>query len=321
MTRVLIADDEPVSRLRLERLLTKWGYDVVTAADGEEAWRGLSGADAPQLAVLDWVMPGRDGVSVCRAVRALREAPYVYLILLTSRSETESLVEAMNAGADDYVAKPFEPHELEVRLRAGKRIVELQAKLIDAREALRAQATRDSLTGCWSRRAILEILDRELARVERNPGGPGLGVVIADLDRFKRVNDTHGHLIGDEVLRRVVARASEQLRPYDSLGRQGGEEFLILFKDCAREELAAAAERIRLLIAGRPIETGAGPLPVTLSLGAAWVPGGRPTAAREVLSAADRALYSAKKAGRNRLHLAPRREEPEAAARNLQSAA
>ena len=308
--RILIADDEPVSRLRLERLLTKWGYDVTAVSDGEAAWRVLSGPGAPELAILDWVMPGSDGVSVCRRVRELKEAPYRYIILLTSRSETSSLVEAMNAGADDYVSKPFEPHELEVRLRAGKRILELQAELIDAREALRLQATRDELTGIWNRRAILDGLDRELARMPRG-ASPGLGVVIADLDRFKRVNDTHGHLVGDEVLRRAVRRISGQLRRYDTLGRLGGEEFLILLIDCDREQLETAAERIRSTVAERPIETSAGPLRVTLSLGAAWVPGGRSGAARELLSAADHALYAAKNAGRNRLRLAE--ERPHAA--------
>ncbi len=301
--RILIADDEPVSRLRLERLLGKWGYEVTAVRDGEQAWQVLSGPDAPELAILDWVMPGADGVTVCRRVRALRNAPYRYLILLTSRSETSSLVEAMNAGADDYVAKPFEPHELEVRLRAGKRILELQAELIDAREELRVQATRDALTETWNRRAILETLDRELARIPRG-ASPGLGVVIADLDRFKQVNDAHGHLVGDEVLRGVVDRMSRQLRRYDALGRLGGEEFLILLVDCDREQLETAAERIRRRVAERPISTSAGPLGVTVSLGATWVPGGRKILARQLLSAADRALYAAKDGGRNRLSLA-----------------
>ena len=301
--RILIADDEPVSRLRLERLLTRWGYEVTAVADGEQAWRVLRAPDAPELAILDWMMPGRDGVTVCRKIRELHSAPYRYMILLTSRSETSSLVEAMNAGADDYVAKPFEPHELEVRLRAGKRILELQTELIDAREALRVQATRDALTETWNRRAILETLERELARIPRG-ASPGLGVAIADLDRFKQVNDAHGHLVGDEVLRGAVHRMSRQLRRYDALGRLGGEEFLILLIDCDREQLAAAAERIRARVAERSVATSAGLLRVTLSLGAAWVPGGRKVSARQLLAAADRALYAAKDGGRNRLSMA-----------------
>ncbi len=301
--RILIADDEPVSRLRLERLLSKWGYEVTAVSDGEQAWRVLRGPDAPELAILDWVMPGADGVTVCRRVRELHNAPYRYLILLTSRSETSSLVEAMNAGADDYVAKPFEPHELEVRLRAGKRILELQTELIDAREELRVQATRDALTETWNRRAILETLDRELARIPRGTS-PGLGVLIADLDHFKQVNDTHGHLVGDEVLRGVVHRMSRQLRRYDALGRLGGEEFLILLIDCDRGQLETAAERIRGSVDERPVGTSAGLLSVTVSLGAAWVPGGRKVSARQLLSAADRALYAAKDGGRNRLSMA-----------------
>ncbi len=301
--RVLIADDDPVSRLRLERMLGKWGYDVDAVADGERAWQALRSQDAPQLAILDWLMPGRDGVTVCRHVRALKNVPYVYIILLTSRSEIDNLVEAMNAGADDYLSKPFQPHELEVRLRAGKRIVQLQQELIDAREALRVQATRDSLTGAWNRRAALDIFDTELSRVQRSTDSPGLGVVAADLDHFKSINDTHGHLVGDEVLCEVVERISHQIRPYDSLGRIGGEEFLVLLPNCEPDDLPLAAERIRKVVADQPIETSAGPISVTMSLGAALATSQREATAREILAAADHALYAAKTAGRNRLSL------------------
>lgn len=300
MTRILIAEDEPVSRLRLERMLQKWGYEVTAVADGEQAWQQLTGPGAPGLAVLDWEMPGRDGVSICRELRRREDAPYVYVILLTARSELENLVEALNAGADDYLSKPFETHELQARLRAGKRIVELQRELIEAREALREQAMRDPLTGAWNRRAVLATFERELARLERHTEGPGLGVVMGDIDHFKHVNDTYGHLVGDEVLCEVAQRISQDLRRYDRMGRVGGEEFLILLPECGREEVEIAGERLRRLIA-TPIATTAGPIRVTISLGADLVPNGQRTTTRQILDAADRALYAAKSGGRNRL--------------------
>ncbi len=300
MMRILIAEDEPVSRLRLERMLRVWGYDVTAVSDGDEAWQRLTGDGAPRLAILDWEMPGRDGVSICRELRRLEDAPYVYIILLTARTELDHLVEALNQGADDYLSKPFEPHELEARLRAGKRIVQLQWELIEAREALREQAMRDVLTGAWNRRAILAAFDRELARIERRTGETGLGVLIADIDHFKRVNDTYGHLVGDEVLCEVVQRISQDLRRYDRMGRIGGEEFLILLPECGRKEVASTVERLRRVIAD-PITTTEGPLRVTLSLGASLVPDGQRTTARQILDAADQALYAAKSTGRDRL--------------------
>ncbi len=298
--RILIAEDEPVSRLRLERLLGKWGYQVTAVSDGDAAWRALTAGGAPSLAILDWEMPGRDGVDLCRELRQLEDAPYVYVILLTARSELDHLVEAMSAGADDFLSKPFEPPELEVRLRAGKRIVQLQWQLIEAQEALREQAMRDVLTGAWNRRAILAAFERELARVERRTGDTGLGVVIADVDHFKKVNDTYGHLVGDEVLCEVVQRISQDLRRYDRMGRIGGEEFVILLPECARKEVELTVERLRRVIA-EPITTTEGPLSVTLSFGAALVPDGRRTTALQILEAADQALYAAKSGGRNRL--------------------
>lgn len=298
--RVLIAEDEAVSRRRLELLLGRWDYDVVSAADGSEAWRLLSGADPPRLAILDWMMPGFDGVSLCRKVRDLKDEPYVYILLLTTRDKDDHLIEAMGAGADDFLSKPFKPHELEARLRAGTRICELQEDLIQAREALRDQATRDVLTDCWNRRAILANLDRELERTDRSGQGSDLGVLIGDLDHFKTINDTHGHLVGDEVLRETVRRISNQMRPYDCVGRFGGEEFLILLAHCEGEQSEAAAERLRSAIADRPFETSAGPLSVSMSLGGTTIAPGSAVSPETVLTTADRALYSAKAEGRNR---------------------
>jgi diguanylate cyclase (GGDEF)-like protein len=293
--RILIADDDPTTLLLLEATLEDWGYEVVSARDGIGAWEVLRRDDAPPLAILDWMMPVLDGVDVCRKVRLEGEAPYVYLIMLTGKATTRDLVQGMEAGADDYVCKPFDEQELRVRLRAGRRIVDLQ-------EALRTQATHDALTGIWNRGAILEILQRELTRGARK--GTPVGVIMADLDHFKRVNDTLGHLAGDVVLGEAASRIGAALRPYDSLGRYGGEEFLIVLPGCDPEGTVQVAERMRDRIAERPVTTSDGAVSITISLGATATTGGPSSAPEPLIRLADEALYRAKSAGRDRVELA-----------------
>src|ERR1700687_5676525 len=181
--RILIADDSIVSRHLLEATLRKWGYEVMVACDGAEALELLQREDAPALIILDWMMPGITGLEVCRRIRQRGSEPYIYILLLTSKSQKEDLIEGMEAGADDYITKPFDQNELQVRLRAGTRLVDLQSQLLSAREALRDQATRDSLTRLWNRSHILEVMQRELARGQRE--NTSLGVILLDLDHFK----------------------------------------------------------------------------------------------------------------------------------------
>ena len=231
--QILIADDSPVSRRLLEAVLRSWGYAVTTVPSGTAAWEVLQRPDAPRLAILDWMMPGHSGPEVCALVRQRQLEPnsvYTYIILLTSRNEKEDLIAGMEAGADDYLIKPFDNNELKVRLGPGQRIVHLQRQLIEAQDALREQATRDSLTRLWNRHAIWEILTRELARSQRE--GVPLGLVLGDLDHFKQVNDTFGHMAGDAVLREISIRLNTSIRSYDAAGRYGGEEFLIVLPGC-----------------------------------------------------------------------------------------
>ena len=298
--RILIAEDDAVSRRIIEAHLSKWGYQVVTARDGNEAWRILQSVEVPRLAILNWMMPGMDGVELCRKVREEAKEPYTYLILLTTLNGTEDLVTGMNSGADDYLTKPYNANELRVRLRAGRRIIDLQEELIAAREALRAKASHDQLTGLWNHEEILSILVRELARGqrERTP----VGAIMADLDHFKKVNDDHGHQAGDAVLRESADRIRSLMRPYDAAGRYGGEEFLFVLPDCNEENTAVMAERIRSLLGGDPIKTQQGRIPVTISLGAA-VSGPGESDAGSLVRAADLALYLAKSRGRNRVEL------------------
>ena len=232
--------------------------------------------------------------ALCRRVRESRTAMYVYIIMLTGRARKEDIVAGMQAGADDYLAKPFDLDELRVRVRAGERIVALQ-------EALRVQATQDTLTGAMNRGAIFEMLKRELAQSART--GTPIGVVMCDLDHFKQINDTHGHPAGDAVLREASSRLKSVLRSYDALGRYGGEEFMLVLPSCTAEHAAEVAERARRALADAPVTTGSTIVPISASFGVAQG-GGTTLDLDEVIRAADDALYRAKRAGRNRVALA-----------------
>jgi len=300
----------------LEAFLVKWGFEVMVAKEGEEAWGILQGNDAPRLAVLDWMMPGRDGIDICRSVRQRKGRAYIYILLLTARGHKEDIVEGLEAGADDYVTKPFDPYELRARLRAGQRIVELQEQLLHAREALRDQASRDPLTGLWNHGTILAILKKEAARASRTQSA--FAVVMADVDRFKSINDTYGHQAGDVVLREASRRLRGAMRTYDSLGRYGGDEFLAVVPGCDPEGVVRFAESFRARIDRKSVETPEGMIPITLSLGVVALKSLCDLKAETLVRVADAALYRAKIGGRNRVALATAEEVKVEAAKNLQ---
>jgi len=305
--KILIAEDDPVSRRLLEVTLGKWGYEVIACADGQAAWDVLKAPDSPQLVVLDWMMPRLDGLQVCRKVRdlELRPAePYVYILLLTAKSQKTDMVTGLEAGADDYLTKPFDQQELRMRLRAGRRILDLLDEVVRAREIIRAESRRDSLTQLCTRATVLERLKDELDRSQRDSADRDapVSIILADLDHFKLINDTYGHLAGDAVLRETARRMQEAIRPYDSLGRYGGEEFLLVLSNCDTLGAIALAERLLQAVRKETIVLAEGTVSVTLSAGIAT--SGIVQDAETLIGAADVALYRAKHGGRNRIEVA-----------------
>jgi diguanylate cyclase (GGDEF)-like protein len=296
--KILIAEDEMVQRRLLERLLTSWGHEVVVATDGRQALDLLRDDNHPDMAILDWMMPGMDGLKVCRELRQEAGRSYIYVVLVTAKDRSQDLIEAMEAGADDYVAKPFNPQELKVRLAAGRRILDLQEQLVSANRTLQFQAAHDPLTGLFNRGAIVGILQNELMRSDREK--KPVSVILIDIDHFKQINDTRGHLAGDAVLRRAAHRMQTSVRSYDAVGRYGGEEFLIIFPGCPARMAKERAEQLRLILCepGQDLAE----VPITASFGVACTIGSKH--GDELLSRADAALYRAKAGGRNRVEMA-----------------
>ncbi len=300
--KILIADDDAVSRKLLERTLQRAGYQVTSVSDGQQAIESLCDPEGPRLALLDWMMPQINGLTVCKEVRKRRGQTHIHMVLLTSRNSIKDIVAGLESGADDYLVKPFHPQELLARLRAGARIIELEDSLLQAREDLRFKATHDSLTSLLNRGLVLEMLPQELSRMRQEEGG--IAVLIGDLDHFKSVNDTYGHMVGDEVLCEVGRRMVNSVRPCDMVGRYGGEEFLIVITKCDGDKVLSRVEQIRTAISNSPIPTSSGAIFITISIGVCV---GKPTESmnvEEMLREADKALYVAKTEGRNRVSIA-----------------
>ena len=295
--RILIAEDDFTSRIMLAAVLKKNGYEVDTTANGQEAWETMQKPDAPRLAILDWMMPKMDGLEVVRQIRAWPTEQPPYLIMLTTKSEKTDIIAGLDAGANDYLAKPFDAGELRARIEVGRRMVEMQDALLESRGALAYQATHDALTGLLNRRAILDYLHKELVRAGRH--GDALAVGMCDIDHFKAINDTYGHQTGDEVLCGLAQILSGSLREYDAVGRMGGEEFLVITPLKAAIDPRSLFDRLRQQVAECRMTTRSGELSVTMSIGVASVTDGNTV--DELLGVADAALYRAKVQGRNRV--------------------
>jgi two-component system cell cycle response regulator len=303
--QALVVDDSAVYRKLIGDHLRSWGFGVTLAVSGSEAWKILELPDAPKLVLLDWVLPDIDGIELCQRIRkAGSSGPYVYVILLTSKEGRQNMLDAMQAGADDYLVKPFDELELKARLLVGKRILDLQEELVSARESMRHAATHDGLTGLMNRSEIVSMLERELerGRRERKP----VGVILGDVDHFKSVNDTLGHLFGDEALREIGRRLRAQLRVYDGVGRYGGEEFLMVLPNCDLPDAIQRANELREFIAVAPVACAGDERLITMSMGVAVSTHTGKDEVEVLLNQADAGLYAAKENGRNRIeHFVP----------------
>lgn len=299
--RVLIAEDEPISRRMLENALQGWGYEVVVTKNGQEAWKALNRSDRPNLVILDWMMPGANGVEICRWLRSCNSQNYTYIILLTARNFEGDLVKGLEAGADDYMVKPFNSDELKYRIQIGQRIIEQEQKILEL-------ALTDDLTGLLTRRAFREKMEADINLIRRESGS--LGIIIGDIDHFKVVNDTYGHQVGDQVLQYFAKCLRNNSRDHDYIGRYGGEEFIIGVPGADLKETTEVAERIRKSIEASliPLISYENAIIITASFGVdAFIPGERRNReAEELINNADEALYMAKNQGRNRTVVFPR---------------
>jgi diguanylate cyclase (GGDEF)-like protein len=296
--RLLIADDDPISGGILLRTVHNWGFETVRASDGAEAWQRLLDPEI-RLAILDWEMPEANGPDLCRRIRENPKKLYTYIILLTSRDNPEDIIAGLGAGADDYMTKPVKLLELRARLQTGRRVIDLEDKLLDHQKRLYELATKDGLTKLWNRRTILQFLSDELAHAERT-NLPASAIMI-DVDHFKTINDTWGHQAGDKVLITLARRLKRQVRPYDRIGRYGGDEILMVLPHCDVKDTAIIAERIRKACAREPVRWEGRPLDFTVSIGVASTEGRRRPTVDRLIQAGDQALYEAKRMGRDRV--------------------
>lgn len=307
--RILLADDDVTVRTLLEHMLREWQYEVVTASDGQQAWDILQGQNPPQLLVLDWMMPGMDGVELCRRLRTWEKRRYTYIILFTAKNDKNDTVAGLSAGADDFLTKPVDMAELKSRLAVGQRILDYEGELADknrllekANEELARMACTDYLTGLYSRRFFMQRLEEEASRALRHQ--LPLCVAILDLDHFKLVNDTYGHLTGDAVLSRFAELMLQGKRQSDVVGRYGGEEFCVLLPQTDLETGARVAERFRSQCEGDEHSDSRGVrFKITCSIGVAGLTEGVMQTGK-LLQQADEALYRAKALGRNRVCVA-----------------
>jgi diguanylate cyclase (GGDEF)-like protein len=299
---ILIAEDDAPSRLILQSLLTKWGYTVTTVADGDEAWRILCEPKHPMLVILDWMLPGSEGPEIVRRLRVKEESNPHYVIITTFGTSENAAALALDAGADDFIGKPFNQDELRARVNVGYRITRLHEALTEklhkleaATETISRIARTDELTGLHNRRSFNENFTLALSSARRH--GHPLSLISIDLDHFKKVNDTFGHSIGDLVLKEFSDLLKEMVRIEDIASRWGGEEFIILLTDTSREDAVTLAERIRSAFEKQ--SSSAAPFAVTASFGVAQLQNGE--VEDDLIRRVDDALYTAKREGRNRV--------------------
>ena len=304
--KILIAEDDMVSRRVLQTTLQKWGHEVVIAQDGIEALAAFQLEDAAPLAILDWMMPGLDGIEVCRKVREFPTATPTYIILLTAKGGKEDIVTGLDAGADDYLTKPFERSELRARIKVGERVVNLQQKLAERVEELnksvvelkqaeteiRNLSMQDELTGLYNRRGFLVLSEQHRKSARR--AGKSFSLIYGDMDGLKKINDTYGHHAGSEALRQLAEIFKQSFRASDIIARIGGDEFTILVADAISSNISIPLDRLNENLQSYNSQK-LHPYNLSLSLGSICVDSDHNSSIEELLARADEIMYANKK--------------------------
>jgi len=293
---VLIAEDDLICSMILEKNLLDWGYEVILARSGETAWQALRD-NSLRMAILDWMMPGMDGTEICARLRRRKRYKYTYVILLSAKDRKQDIIAGLSSGADDYMTKPVNFLELRARLQTGRRIIDLEDRLLTVQKQFKQLASRDSLTKLWNRGEAIKFLEEELVRSRRDD--KPVGVIMIDVDRFKKINDLLGHATGDKALLQVVARIRPKVRTSDRIGRYGGDELIVILPNCGQAKVRCVAERLRLAVSEAPMECDHETVAVTISAGCATSDGLKEPAAEALIRGADIALLAAKAQGRN----------------------
>jgi two-component system chemotaxis response regulator CheY len=295
--KVLIAEDDPVSRRLLEAFLSKWGYDVAVTCDGGEAWEVFNELEAPSLVISDWMMPNMDGLELCRKIREMKKSNYTYFIILTAKERKEDVVKGLEAGADDFLIKPFHQEELKYRVQIGERIIELEQRIL-------LLASTDFLTGVLNRRVFMEKMEVEINRSTRE--NAPLSLILTDIDYFKSINDRFGHQAGDLVLQRFTEQLSKSSRPYDFVGRYGGEEFVMCLPGGDGLQGRSVAERMRKRVeeTKTKLPNSTQSVQITASFGVASLRMGSKETVDSLIRRVDEAMYKAKREGKNRVCVA-----------------
>lgn len=287
--KVIVAEDDAVTLMLIKEKLSGWGYTVVTASNGLEVLELLEQHNDAMLFLIDWQMPELDGIDLCIKLKNKRSLEISYVIILTSKSKTDNIVTALESGADDFIAKPFSPDELRVRLKVGQRVIESESKLLH-------QAKHDPLTNVLNHRAIIDDLSNLWARSKRDQSN--LSVLMMDIDYFKKINDNYGHQAGDYALKQFCKLVKSEVRPYDQFGRYGGEEFTVCLPASDAKQAVAIAERIRKRVENTLVEYDGMCFSMTVSIGISTFSESQQSY-KEMLLGADKAAYKAKKKGRN----------------------
>jgi two-component system, cell cycle response regulator len=302
---VAVVDDDAAIRRLVSLFLRRAGYDVIEVATGEAA-RSRLGVENWNLAILDRKLPDLDGLDLCREIKADPRFRNRYVIMLSGEADEQDKIEGLDLGADDYITKPFQYKELLARIRAGKRIVDLQSELLESNRRLELLSITDGLTRLYNHRHFQDEMVRAFDESQRYQRP--LSLAIIDIDFFKKVNDTYGHAAGDDVLKTVARLFMDSVRSTDLVARYGGEEFTVMMPETDMGDAIAFAEKIRTLVEQTTIETQAGPVRVTVSIGVSSVPATPIQTPKEMIVAADKALYRAKRGGRNQVQAEKRKD-------------